>query len=209
MLNPELFETAITDFMTYYGRDLTQNTLAYQAWYSYLSQNLKDFELVPALELAIQTFEYMPPPKKLIEAFKGSFEVIALEEWTKLVKWASMGKSEKDLLLSPQGEKALRSLGGFKRICEEDSSQLHNFVSKDFVKRWIGYKNAIDTGAIAAPEPMLNAGANEPQHQKENQPITKEQLADLKAKYADRYPFLNNWNSDSNGDKTIGEDCDF
>lgn len=199
MLDVELFETAIAEFMSYYKRDLTQNTLAYQSWYSYLSKNLKDFELIPALELAIQTFEYLPPPRKLVETFKGAYDVIAYEEWSRVLLEASNGNSGENLILSPQGEKALRSLGGFKRLALEETMTLHNFVAKEFVNRWIGYKNAIDVGAIAPPEPMLNAGKDEPLLTLEEKPMTKEQMAQLKAKYANKFPFIKKWEFAKNG----------
>ncbi|MGL5879185.1 MAG: hypothetical protein ACRC2V_15615 [Xenococcaceae cyanobacterium] len=156
MLNQSLFMDAMEDFMAYYGKSLVENKLAYQAWYKYLSKHLTDDNLVSALEVAIEKFEFMPSPQKLIEAIKGSQETLAYEEWSKCVHAATRNDAE-NLVLSSHAEKALSSMGGIKRLKEVEVEKLHGILAKDFVNRWLQYKSAIASGLVDAPAPQLKA----------------------------------------------------
>lgn len=162
MLNRTLFDNAITDFLAFYNRSIENNVLASNAWYEGLSRHLTDDELIPALKKAMFRYEFCPSPEKVIETFKGSFELIALEEWLTCLELAKNGNSAKDLTLSPQGEKALRAIGGFSRFKEEEAKTLRNFVQREFIARWKEYEAAINAGVVEAPKKMLKAAPRFP-----------------------------------------------
>lgn len=182
MLNEELFKSAIANFASYYGKNIVDNQLAYRAWYKHLSKHLNDKELNGALEIAIQEFEFFPSPQKVVEAAFGSQEVLAYEEWSLCVTEATYNGNLGKTLLSPQGEKALYSLGGMEKIKNADEKEL-TFLAKDFVRRWVMYARAIAAGLVEPPLPKLQA-APEPTPT-EAPPATPEQWQEFKSRLND------------------------
>lgn len=179
----ELFIAAMGDFFDSYGAKFSPetNALAYSAWYEYLSQNLNRNELLAALKNALIQFEFRPSPKQVVEAFKGSKEAIALEEFQDCLEASKNGNSE-NLLLSPQGEKALRSVGGLSRLAREETENLYRFVQKDFVRLWQVYERALISGAIASPPPKLKPAQAE-EKVKDPTPASTEDWAKLRDKF--------------------------
>jgi hypothetical protein len=162
------FSAYLGDFLDAYDKQsekILGNFLAFGAWYEYLSANLADSELKSALQNALIVFEFLPSPKQVVEAFKGTKEAIALEEFQDCLDASKSGNSE-NLLLSPQGEKALRSVGGLSRLAREETENLYRFVQKDFVRLWQTYERALISGAIAPPPPKLK-------------PVVEEKFKDL------------------------------
>jgi hypothetical protein len=180
----QLFVAAMGDFFDSYGAKFNpeSNPLAYSAWYDYLSENLEESELIPALRTALVQFEFRPSPKQVIEAFKGSREVFALEEWQICLNASKTGQID-HVLLSPQGEKALTSIGGFSRLAIEEPSKLHSFVSKEFVSRWLMYERALISGAIAPPPKMLKPEQAKEATKEEFVPASKESIKEFKEKW--------------------------
>lgn len=156
MLSEKLFKDAIADFADYYGKKLVDNPLAYSAWHEHLSAHLTDIELIPCLKLAIKKFKFMPSPTELIDEVFGSQDTLAYEEWNKCTHAATQNDQE-DLLLSAHAEKALHALGGIKRLKEVEPEKMHGILAKDFVRLWLQYKNAIASGLVEAPKPLLKA----------------------------------------------------
>jgi hypothetical protein len=179
MLNQQLFMQAMEQFMAYYGKSLIENKLAYQAWYKYLSKHLTDEDFVRALEIAIEKFEFMPSPEKLVEAVKGSQEALAYEEWNLCTHAVKIGSAE-NLLLSAQAEKALSCVGGFHYLTTIETQKLHGQTAKDFVRLWVQYKSAIASGAVSAPSAKLKAVPDLPKQ--EEPPATPEQWKEAKSK---------------------------
>ncbi|MEG3437683.1 hypothetical protein V0288_11185 [Pannus brasiliensis CCIBt3594] len=181
MLDQANFLAYLGDFLDAYDKQsdkILGNSLAFAAWYEYLSANLSESELKPALQCALVHFEFLPSPKQVVEAFKGSREVLAWEEWQKCVN-ASKSRNTDDILLSLQGDKALASIGGFPRLASEDPNKLHSFVSKEFVSRWVMYERAIAAKVVEPPAPKLKAAIEEPKTE-EWKPWTSEALAQFR-----------------------------
>lgn len=163
------FTAYLGDFLDAYDKQsdkILGNSLAFGAWYEYLSVNLSEEELKPALQNALIHFEFLPSPKQVVEAFKGSREVFAIEEWQTCLQAAKTGHTA-NVLLTPQGEKALSAIGGFQRLSQEASSTLSNFVRKDFIHYWLLYERAIQAGRISPPPPKLSPAPTDPPNPEE------------------------------------------
>lgn len=178
------FTAYLGDFIDAYDKQsgkILGNSLAFGAWYQYLSANLSEEELKPALQNALICFEFLPSPKQVVEAFKGTKEAIALEEFQDCLE-ASKNGNYQNLLLSPQGEKALRSVGGLSRLGREETENLYRFVQKDFVRLWQVYERALISRAIASPPPKLKPAQSE-EKVKDPTPASTEDWAKLRDKF--------------------------
>jgi hypothetical protein len=198
MLEIKQFTAYLGDFIDAYDKQsekILGNSLAFGAWYEYLSRTLSEEELKPALQNALISFEFLPSPKQVIEAFKGSREVIAIEEWQACLNASKTGQTA-NVLLSPQGEKALASIGGFPRLATEESSKLHSFVSKEFIFRWVQYERAINAGVISPPPPKLPPALHEEKPTEEHQPWSEE----AKEKWREAMDVLKKRQQDLKGD---------
>jgi hypothetical protein len=183
MLNEQIFRQHLIDFLGFYGRTINCHLL-YRSWYNCLSENFCDAELEAAFELAFRKFEFAPSPEKFIEAVKGSQEVLAYEEWNKCTHAAAQNDQE-DLLLSAHAEKALQAIGGIKRLKEAEPEKTHGLLAKDFVRLWLQYKNAIASGLVEAPKPLLKAVPDLPKP--EEPPATPEQWQEFKSRLNDLF----------------------
>jgi hypothetical protein len=171
MLTETVFRQYLIDFLGFYGRTINCQ-LIYQSWYNCLSENLTDSELESAFELAFRKFEFAPSPEKFIEAIKGSWEVLAYEEWNLCTHAVKLGSAE-NLLLSAQAEKALNCVGGFHYLTTVETQKLHGQIAKDFVRLWGQYRSALASGAVSAPSAKLKAVPDLPKQ--EDPPATQEQ----------------------------------
>lgn len=175
-MDVKLFTAYLSDFFDAYDKQsekILNNQLAFGAWFDYLSENLSEEDLKPALQNALVRYEFLPSPKQVVEAFKGSREVFALEEWQTCLEVAKRGRTE-NVLLTPQGEKALGAIGGFQRLGQECSNNLSSFVRKDFINYWLLYERAIRSGSVSPPPPKLTASPPDPPPKEEYKPWDKE-----------------------------------
>lgn len=175
MVSINAFQTIFPDLTQYYGKSeaFAGNNLAQAAWLEALKQ-LTDQEFAIAAKKCIQKHRFLPTPEEFVELITGSDELLAIQEWQKILAWVgsygglrSVTKRLPPLLLSGHGEHALKKVGGIHLLSNlqaqptfslEDKLRL---IEKEFVSYWRKYQEAIKIGQIEPLPAMLDQSYQE------------------------------------------------
>jgi len=148
-IDKQVFVELVGELETYYKREFTP--FVKRVWYQHLSARLTTVEFVCAVEQVIVAKGFMPTPQELVEAIKGNAEAQALFDWELCINAAARGEYSVGDSLTPQGQFALRAVGGVSQLGRTNQDDLR-WVLKEFISAWKGWKPAAPTTLPEAPE---------------------------------------------------------
>lgn len=102
-------------------------------YYSYLSERMDTDSFREASEAVWARREFFPKPTDFVEAVQGDAEERAHEVWDAVLEMASDWRNARPSeVLDEAGQKALRQVGGVKKLALMDKADL-DFRRKDFI----------------------------------------------------------------------------
>lgn len=129
----DFFAELLNELAGYFNKSITP--FVRKAWYKKLGSQLTNEQFAIAVEQAITSKQFMPTAEELIEAIRGNFDIVALEEWDKCLLAASRGDREVVSTLSPAGQVALKSVGGIHALGQSEEKD-HQWLQKKFINIW-------------------------------------------------------------------------
>lgn len=146
------FSGGLTLLCNHFDRQLQPEVV--RIWKEYFDKKLTTSQFEAAVTTLLLESRFFPTAKELVEAAKGSDDVIAQGEWEKCLAAAARGESANALGLSPQGQFALRSIGGVYQLGLTEESK-HDWKRKEFVSAWKSYTPSVSQAQQEIP---LQAG---------------------------------------------------
>lgn len=138
VINQDLFAFWMEELSGFYGKNLSQ--VAFGIYYRKLSEQMNDQQFQFAVEEAIVNHKFMPTVQELVELGVGNSDVLAANEWELCVKAAA--RADKTMLsgLTPQGQAALKLVGGINKIGQTEEEGLR-WIQKSFMSIWKASKS--------------------------------------------------------------------
>ena len=150
MIDKRIFLEEIAVLMDWFNRNFEEPTL--NRLHQRLSQHLSTQQFQSAALKVFDSAKFFPTVEDFVSAAKGSNDMLAQEEWEKCLAAAARGESANALGLSPQGQFALRSIGGVYQLGLTEESK-HDWKRKEFVSAWKSY--------APSPYPAVASGQQE------------------------------------------------
>ena len=130
-LDQRVFTREMTILHKRFGRDPDADIIG--RYFDTLQDQLTTEEFAAAARHVFDHDAFWPTPMRFVELAGGTAAVMAQREWRMLVEAAQNGRR---LVLSPEGEAALRAAGGWHEVAYADTDRKLPRLERAFVRAY-------------------------------------------------------------------------